>query len=288
MVLVKLNRSKEAMPLFRKVVELDPNSPGAHMNLGIALADQFDLNGALAEFTQAAQLDPNNAQAHYNRGRVLLDLQRNAEAKPELETATRQDGTLADAWYLLGLIARQAGETDEAIAFFKHSLTARPDNAEALFMLGQELQRKGDVEGAKKSWEQAIALQPNYNQAIYSLSRLLAKSDPDQSKQLQGQFEKLQSDQHIMDRAQSLGNFALASADAHDWPQAIAQLKEAIAICGECNARAQLHKDLGLVYCHSGSLNDGRAELQEARKLAPGDRDVEQALRVLDGTKTNP
>ena len=58
----------------------------------------------------------------------------------------------------------------------------------------------------RKSWERAIALQPHYNQAIYSLSRLLAKSDPDQSKQLQGQFEKLQSDQHIMDRAQSLGN----------------------------------------------------------------------------------
>jgi tetratricopeptide (TPR) repeat protein len=285
MVLVRLNRSSEAMPLFHKVVELDPNSPGAHLNLGIAMADQFDLNGALAEFTRAVQLDANNAQAHYNRGRALLDLQRGAEARPELEVATRLDPTLAEAWYLLGLIARQAGDTEQAVTAFRKSLAANSDSPETLYMLGQELQRKGDFRGARQMWEKAIEIRPQYSQAIYSLSRLLAKTDPEQASKLQARFEKLQSDQHIMDRAQSLGNFALASADAHDWQQAIAQLKEAIAVCGECSARPQLHKDLGLIYCHSGSLSDGRAELLEARKLAPGDQDVEKALRLLDAAQ---
>ncbi len=56
----------------------------------------------------------------------------------------------------------------------------------------------------------------------------------------------------IMDRAQTLGNFALASADAHDWPQAIAQLKEALQVCGDCSALPILHKDLGLIYCRAG------------------------------------
>ena len=51
------------------------------MNLGFALADLFDLNGALAEFSEAIRLDPNNAVAHYNKGRVLLDLQHNARGK---------------------------------------------------------------------------------------------------------------------------------------------------------------------------------------------------------------
>jgi tetratricopeptide (TPR) repeat protein len=285
MVLVRLNRSSEAMPLFHKVVELDPKSPGAHLNLGIAMADQFDMNGALGEFTQAVQLDAGNAQAHYNRGRALLDLQRGAEAKPELEAATGLDPTLADAWYLLGLIARQAGDTEQAVTAFKKSLAANPNSPETLFMLGQELQRKGDTQSAKQMWEKAIEIRPQYSQAIYNLSRLLAKSDPDQARQLQARFEKLQADQHIMDRAQSLGNFALASADAHDWPQAIAQLKEAIAVCGDCSARPQLHKDLGLIYCHSGSYSDGRAELLEAQKFAPGDLDVQKALRLLDAAQ---
>lgn len=281
MVLVRLNRGAEALSSFRKVTELDPNSAGAHLNLGIALADQFDLNGALAEFSEAVRLDKENAVAHYNKGRVLLDLQRNSEAKPELEAATRLDPNTADAWYLLGLIARQAEDTDAAIAYFQKSIAAKPDNAEGLFMLGQEMVRKGDTAGAIKQWKKAIEIRPQYNEALYSLARLLVKTDPQEAASLKARFEALQAQQHIMDRAQTLGNFALASADAHDWPQAIAQLKEGIQICGQCSALAQLHKDLGLIYCHSGDYKNGRVELLEAQKMLPEDEDIKKALLLL-------
>ena len=100
----------------------------------------------------------------------------------------------------------------------------------------------------------------------------------------QGRFEEMRAQQHIVDRAQLLGNFALASADAHDWPQAVAQLKEAIETCGKCSALPQLHKDLGLIYCHSGDLKNGRVELLEAQKLSPGDEDVAKALQLLEPT----
>jgi len=86
----------------------------------------------------------------------------------------------------------------------------------------------------------------------------------------------------MMDRAQTLGNFALASAAARDWPQAIAQLQEALKVCGDCSALALLHKDLGLIYCRSGDLKNGQAELLEARKLMPKDQEVSQALQVLE------
>lgn len=147
------------------------------------------------------------------------------------------------------------------------------------------MERQGDLQGAKQNWEKAIVIRPQYGEAIYSLSRLLDKTDPSQAQVLRARFEKLQQDNHIMDRAQSLGNFALASADAHDWPQAISQLREALQICGDCTARPQLHKDLGLIYCHSGALKDGRAELLEAQKLAPGDPDVAHALKLIDSSQ---
>jgi len=198
-----------------------------------------------------------------------------------LEQATRLNPHLADAWYLQGLIERQASQPDAAIHAFRQCLSISSDNPEALFALGQELQRRGEVQGAQQAWEKAISLRPQYGQALYNLSRLLAKNDPARSEQLRLQFERLQTEQHIADRAQTLGNFALASADAHDWPQAVSQLKEAIQVCGRCSALAQLHKDLGLIYCRSGSLHEGRYELLEAQKLMPGDKDVAQALRML-------
>jgi len=288
MVLVRLNRGAESLPIFRNVVELDPNSAGAHLNLGIALADRFDLKGALAEFSEAARLDPNNAAAHYNKGRVLLDQQHNNDAKPELEAAVRLDPNQAEAWYLLGLISRQADQTDEAIGQFQKAITAKPDYAEAYFMLGQELQRKGDTAEAIKQWRKAIEIRPQYNEALYNLARLLKKSNPEEARNLETRFETLQAQEHITDRASTLGNFALASADAHDWPQAISQLKEALNVCGNCSALSLLHKDLGLIYCRAGDYSNGRAQLLEAQQLAPKDDDIARALNVLDSLQKSP
>jgi tetratricopeptide (TPR) repeat protein len=282
MVLTRLGQPTAAITDFRKVVELDSRSPDAHLNLGIALADQFDLEGALREFTQAVQLAPDAPAPHYNKGRALVDLQRNPEAKPELETAARLDPNLPDAWYLLGIIAKQAGETEKSIDLFGKVVTTDPNNADALFMLGQALLRSGDRPRAIQYWRKVIEMNPDHGEALYNLSRLLTQMGAAEAKVLQDRFEALQTRRHIMDRAQTLGNFALSSAAAHDWPQAIAQLQEGLSICGDCSALALLHKNLGLIYCRSGDLKSGRVELLEALKLTPKDPDITAALQLLE------
>jgi pimeloyl-ACP methyl ester carboxylesterase len=45
-----------------------------------------------------------------------------------------------------------------------------------------------------------------------------------------------------------------------------------------------LRKDLGLIYCRSGDLKNGYAELLEAQKLTPDDPDIAAALQVLRRT----
>ena len=125
-------------------------------------------------------------------------------------------------------------------------------------------------------------MNPDHGEALYNLSRLLAQTDLGEAKLLQDRFEALQTRRHVMDRAQTLGNFALSSAAAHDWPQAIAQLQEGLKICGDCSALALLHKNLGLIYCRSGNLKSGRVELLEARQLAPKDPDITAALQLLE------
>ena len=77
----------------------------------------------------------------------------------------------------------------------------------------------------------------------------------------------------------------LTSASAHDWPQAISQLKEGLELCGSCRALAQLHKDLGLIYCHSGDMKSGLLELLEAKKLTPEDPDIERAIRIAQAAQ---
>ena len=50
MVLARTGRQAEAVTYFRKVIALDPKDPGSHINLGITLADQFNLEGASRNF----------------------------------------------------------------------------------------------------------------------------------------------------------------------------------------------------------------------------------------------
>jgi Flp pilus assembly protein TadD len=63
----------------------------------------------------------------------------------------------------------------------------------------------------------------------------------------------------------------------------VEQLQEAIRICEECPARADLHKNIGLIYARSGDLEKARQELLAARKLKPADADIEKALAILQG-----
>jgi tetratricopeptide (TPR) repeat protein len=281
MVLARLDRKDEAIETMRKAAALDPSSPDAHLNLGIALADEVRLDAALAEFSEAVRLAPGMASAHYNKGRLLLDMQRNKEAKPELEASLQIDPSIAGSWYLLGLIAMQATEDDEAVKDFKKVVALDPRNAEAHFMLGREMLESGDRAGAIAAWRKTIQIQPTYDEALYNLARVLSKSDPQEAKALESRVKDLKNQQHVMDRAQTLGNFALASANAHDWPQAISQLKEALNACGECAAKSRLHKDLGLIYCRSGNFRDGQTELLAAQKLSPEDDEIKKALRLI-------
>ena len=280
MVLTRMNRSDEGTVLFRKVLALDPKSSSAHLNLGIALADLYDLEGAVAEFSEAARLNPDSAPAHCNKGRALLDLRRDGEAKPELEIAARIDPQYPEAWYLLGLIEKGAGNSAAAVQMLEKAAALDPHNTDTLFVLGQELLDVGDKERAIAQWQKVVQIEPENGQALYNLARALASSDPKQSKQLQARFEGLQERSELTDSAQRLGNFALSSAAAHDWPQAIAQLKEGIQACGNCELLGKLRKDLGLIYLHSGDMKQGLTELLEAKKLKPNDLDIDKAIEI--------
>jgi tetratricopeptide (TPR) repeat protein len=72
-------------------------------------------------------------------------------------------------------------------------------------------------------------------------------------------LDQLQKQRQLTDRVQQLGNFGLEAFNARNWSQAIADLKEALQICGDCRFRANLHWNLGLIYCRKGDI-DGATE----------------------------
>ncbi|MGH7246612.1 MAG: tetratricopeptide repeat protein [Pseudomonadota bacterium] len=157
----------------------------------------------------------------------------------------------------------------------------QPQNANAHYLLGQSLAHLGNTTEAISEWKRVLEINPERGEAMYNLFRALRPIDPAQAKVYEERFLALQRREQIMDRAQTLNNFALASAAAQDTPHAIEQLKEALGVCDHCPALAELHKNLGLIYARSGNLNDAERELRAAQALQAQDPDVRRALELI-------
>jgi tetratricopeptide (TPR) repeat protein len=281
MIQGKTGRGAEAVESFRKVVALQPGSADAHLNLGIALVDQYDRAGGFKEFQQAAGLAPQSPAVHYNLGRFYFETARYEDARKELEQAVRLEPTYAPALYFLALAAKQDNDLARSTELFEKMLALQPENPDAQFLLGQNLEHQGNSSAAVAHWKLALEADPNYSQALYNLARALKKANDPEAQKYQDRYDQLQKDQQISDRVEQLGNFALAASNAQNWPQAFAQMQEAVQLCGACPEAGHLHKNLGWMYFRTGKLAEAETELGIALDLNPGDADGKQALAAI-------
>ncbi len=280
----EMGRLTEGITLLRKVVTLEPGLAVTHMDLAFALADSYDLPGALAEVSEAVRLAPQSGVAHFNRGRVLFDMGRSAEAKPELEEAYKLLPRMAEPRYFLALINKQAGNLPVASTLLEEAVKLQPRNVMAWYVLGQCLEQQSETTKAIAAWRQAIALDPNCSQALFGLARALRSTDRVESEQLMTHYAAIQKERRIIDRAATLANNGVVAASAHDWPEAIRQVKEAIAECGDCAAKADLHKKLGIIDCQAGDLDNGKKELLAANALK-SDPEIQRTLNLIAGAQ---
>lgn len=286
MLQVKTGRGADAVQTFRKALALEPDSAEAHLNLGIALVDQYNRPEGLKEFTEAARLNPNFAAAHLNLGRFFFENGNYEDASRELDLAVRLQPNLVGALYFLALTAKQTNQVDRSTEYLQRLVALQPNNADAEYLLGQNLELLGKQSDALEHWKAAVNTDPDHSQALYNLARALNRMHDPQAQQYEERFDALQKRQQITDRVEQLGNFALEAANAQNWPQAVAQMNEAIQLCGNCSQGGHLHRNLGLFYGRTGKIAEAEKELRTALDLQPNDTDAQKALTVLETLQT--
>jgi tetratricopeptide (TPR) repeat protein len=280
-VKMQMGNSSAGIALLRKVVDLAPDLAAAHLDLALALADSYDLPAALAQTGEAVRLAPQSGVAHFYRGRVLFDLNRAAEAQLDFESACRLAPLMPEPRYFLALIDKQQGKPQLAASLFEETVKLQPRNAMAWYMLGQSLEQQSETVKSIAAWRNAVAIDPNFTQALFSLAQTLRSTDQAESEQFMARYVSVQRERRILDRADSLANNGVEAESAHDWPEAIRQLQEAIAACGDCQAKADLHRKLGIIDCQSGDLGNGEKELLTAKALNPDDPVTQAALALV-------
>jgi tetratricopeptide (TPR) repeat protein len=277
----RLGEFPAAIALFQRVVDLKPKSADAHLDLAIVYSDAGELPHALEETAKALVIDPNLAAAHFNRARILDDLKREPEAGAEFAKACGLTPNDADCFFYWSFAERANGNFAKETVLLQRVVKLQPDRAKAFMLLGSSLLEQSRTPEAVAALRRALAIDPNSSEAAYMLSQTLKSIDPTESKRLREHFDALRQKNAVVEHSKTLGNEAYGASRDQDWTKAASLYREALESCGDCEIQATLHKNLGLMLCRAGNLQEGREELQKALELNANDPDVVKALSLL-------
>ncbi len=253
-------RWAEAVSYLTAAVALRPDSPGAHLNLGVALKVGGQLDEAIACYRRAIELDPKFVAAHINLGAILVQAQRTDEAVTFNRRAIELDPRHALAHFSQGNALKAKGQLDEAIACFRRAVALDPKFVQAHCNLGTALADNGQFDEAITSYQKAIDLDPKFVNAHYNLgTALTAKRKLDEA--IASYRKAIELDPKHAPSHVNLGNLL---RDKGKVDEAIAYYQKAIALDpGLVNA----HNSLGVALASKSRLDEAMACFRRAIKL---------------------
>jgi tetratricopeptide (TPR) repeat protein len=172
------DRVDERVGYYRIALAIRPDSTLAHNNLGNALQDRGDLDGAEAALREALRLDPTYSHGWVNLGSALHDRRDLDGAEVALREAIRLDPKLAPAHHNLGNLLRDKQDPDGAEAAFREALRLDPIQAATHNGLGNVFASRDDLAAAEAEYREAIRLDPNYAAPHNGLGVIRQKTDP--------------------------------------------------------------------------------------------------------------
>ncbi len=110
---MQLNKAEAAKPLLEHALQLEPDYPLAHLDLGIIYANAGRNEDALRELLAAEKLLPNDVNVHWRLGRLYRAMGKTTEAKAELQKASALNKKVNDELYRMIANGAKRGEKGE-------------------------------------------------------------------------------------------------------------------------------------------------------------------------------
>ena len=207
-----------AVDACRHWIDLAPNDPAAHNELGTALRTINRDDEALIEFLIAAVIDPLDAAAHVNIGQIHLAAERYGEAASAFQHAVDAQPNHAAARYGLAAALLRAGNEAEGerqmdvarrlqadaivesrrayeVNLLKIEAALRSQearHAEAAALWQQIVDREPDVASNSTSLAEALARAGRHEQAAAAFARAIARAnEPELHRRLAQEYAQL-------------------------------------------------------------------------------------------------
>jgi tetratricopeptide (TPR) repeat protein len=311
---------QDAERLYQAILQSQPSHPDANHNLGVLAVSVNKTNEALPLFKTASEANPKVEQFWMSYIDALIKEKRFDNAKQVIEQAKKQGvvveklnvlerqlasineaekigslspsqqqlnnlieyyqtGQYGDAetlalsitqefpkhqfgWKVLGATLKQTGRVMDSLTAMQKSMQLAPQDAEAHSNLGVTLQELGKLDEALASYKQAIALKPDYAEAHSNLGVTLQEL---------GKFdEALASYKQAIalkpDFAEAHKNLGVTLQELGKFDEALASYKQAIALKPDYT---EVYSNLGVTLKELGKFDEALASYKQAIALKP-------------------
>jgi len=161
--LKELGDVEGAVEFYLKAIKIKPRCSDAYNNLASSHMQQGSIDDAISTFQMALTLDPNCVDARSNLGNLYKAQGRLEEAKKEYLTAIKIKPDFAIAWSNCAGVFNTWGDRETAIEYYRMAIKLCPDFADAHSNLGNVLKEQGQATHDKDLVAQAIE---SYHAAI--------------------------------------------------------------------------------------------------------------------------
>jgi tetratricopeptide (TPR) repeat protein len=205
------NRYPAAVESFTQAIAADPKDYSLHFNLALAYSLMGKNAEAIPEYKKTLELKPDLYQAELNLGISLLREKQPAEAVRYLTPAAAQNAKEYRPNYYLGTALLGAGDFVKAGESYTAALTIDPKAPDAELGLAHALAGENKLEDAAPHFEKAAELNANYRDDLLELAGMYEKAQqPEQAMSIYQQFPENPGAQ------ERLGNLLLKAGKAAD------------------------------------------------------------------------
>jgi tetratricopeptide (TPR) repeat protein len=153
---------RSSVDLWKRVVEVEPESDLGHHRLGVSLHQAGRYQEALQAYERALLLrpTPDDANARYDRALTWLSLERMEEAQADLDLVLAAKPSHAAALEVAADLLQSRGEEEEAIRLYRVALASDPLFADGYLALARRLRSAVRPEEAREVIELGLSVAP--------------------------------------------------------------------------------------------------------------------------------
>jgi tetratricopeptide (TPR) repeat protein len=185
---------KAAIPKLEKVIQQEPNTHAAYLELGRAWIHEKQFEKALPMLQKAVEIAPESAMAHYELGLALVKTAQWEGAAPEFEAAVARAPKSPEMHFYLGAVYARLKRVPDAAQEFETTLRLDPSHYQANLIYGHMLVLEHEPASALPKLLQAAKVQPELGEPHkYLMEAYLQLGQEAKARHEQALFQELKT-----------------------------------------------------------------------------------------------